>query len=705
MCRFWSKAQLVDIRTMNIEDFHHEHTQELMAKAGAEENFTRSSFVEEICTTLEDEGFITGYTQTDFKHTTKGIAVDAWSYDDELACLTLIIGDYRDSADLEKLTNTEISKAFRRLVKFLESSLQGGFAEELDESMPVTELAWMIRDSSAEIAKVNLILASNAVLSDRVATLPSYQVGDFATSYEVWDLGRIHRMRVSGKTREDIWIDFNQQGSEPLPCLPAYLGDEAVQSYLLIIPGTVLADLYQNYGERLLEQNVRTFLQFRSGINKGIRNTILNEPHMFFSYNNGLAATAEEVVTDDNDRKILKVRNLQIVNGGQTTASIFTARRKDKAQLENVYVQVKLSVVPQEKVEDVVPRISECSNTQNKVNAADFFSNHPFHLRIEELSRRLWAPAPDGGIKETHWFYERARGQYANQQANLTDAQRKKFLLMNPRNQMFTKTDLAKFILSFEELPHMVSLGAQKAFAGSRTSAGFVQQVTKQWEKNNGKSFNELWFKRAVAKAIFFRQVDKMVFSQAWYGGYKANIVTYTLAKFASIVRKAGKRIDFLAIWNNQELPEPILLKLEEIAETVNSILIDPPEDTTSNVTEWAKKTECWELVEKEPINLGRGLGNHLINPEEDKERQKEGENVRVIQDGIQAQTYVFEKGAEYWGRLREWNAINKKLTMKELSILSIACNIPSKFPSEKQSPILIDAEKRAIDEGFFPPA
>ena len=207
---------------------------------------------------------------------------------------------------------------------------------------------------------------------------------------------------------------------------------------------------------------LRTFLQFRGKVNKGIRNTIQNEPEMFFAYNNGLTTTAESVETDKARERIRSVTNFQIVNGGQTTASIFTATKKDKAALSKVYVQVKLTVIPPERAEAVVPRISEYANTQNKVSAADFFSNHPFHLRIEELSRRIWAPSPTGGLRETHWFYERARGQYANAQANLTPAKQREFLAKNPRSQMFTKTDLAKFEYSMSMRPHIVSLGAQE---------------------------------------------------------------------------------------------------------------------------------------------------------------------------------------------------------------------------------------------------
>lgn len=688
---------------MGIEEYFTDFQQDLMAKAGAEENFTRSIFLDQMCSLLENEGIISGYDLTEHKITSRGQAVDGWSFDDELSTLTLILGDFRSAGKLESLTNTELGNAFKRLRNFVDAALKPKFTSSLEESDPVASLAWMIQDSRSNIEKINLIIVSNAQLSSRVAELPADKAGGINTSYEVWDFGRVYRSETSGKSREDIEIDFQNVDGGGVPCLPAYTGEDSLKSYLLVMPGQILSDLYRDYGERLLEQNVRTFLQFRGKINKGIRNTIVNEPSMFFSYNNGLSATAEAVETAADNTKLLKVKNLQVVNGGQTTASIFTANKKEKADLSKVYVQIKLSVIEPELVEEVVPRISEYSNTQNRVNAADFFSNHPFHLRIEEFSRRLWAPSPEGGVQQTHWFYERARGQYANQQANLTPAEKKKFLAQNPRRQMFTKTDLAKFVLSFDEAPHEVSLGAQKAFSGTPRTKGLVGRISKIWDKHDGREFNEVWFKRAIAKAIFFKELDRLVFRMPWYAGYKANIVTYTLAKFTCMVREAGQHIDFLAIWEKQQLPEAIENQLSDIAETVNSMLSNPPEGTTSNISEWAKKELCWDKVREVSIALSPDVETLLIDHEQSKEREKEGSRTQVIQDSIHAQTYVVEKGAAHWEQLREWNRTNRKLSAKELGILNIACSIPRKIPSDKQASLLVKTEERAKFEGFFP--
>ena len=222
-------------------------------------------------------------------------------------------------------------------------------------------------------------------------------------------------------------LDFAEMMGDGLPCLPAHLNSATYKSYLVVMPATVLAELYGKYGSRLLEQNVRSFLQVRGNVNKGIRATIMNDPEMFFAYNNGITATARDVENGKhaNGIVIVSLKDLQIVNGGQTTASLFHTHRKDKASLENIFVQMKLSVIDEEKSEEVVPRISEYANTQNKVNAADFFSNHPFHVRMEGFSRRLWAPAQQGAQRETKWFYESARGQYADAQSKLTPRREK----------------------------------------------------------------------------------------------------------------------------------------------------------------------------------------------------------------------------------------------------------------------------------------
>jgi len=681
---------------MSINEYYTEFMQSIYARSGAEQNFTETVFTEQMCDFLVDIATVQNYTYSVYRNSTRGIRVDAWDFIEDSEDLYLFITDFRFSNEIETLSNSDVLRDFRRLEKFFTESLKHDFQFSLEESSPGYELAREIYqlNQSKIISTVHFFLITNAQLSKRVLELNRKNIEGFNCTYSIWDISRLYRLELSGKVREDIIIDFKDFVAEGIPCLPAFTGSDEFASYLLVMPGIILADLYDKFGERLLEQNVRTFLQFRGNVNKGIRNTIQNEPEMFFAYNNGLTTTAESVQTNISHNKILSVKNLQIVNGGQTTASIFTAAKKNKADLSKVYVQIKLTIIQPEKVEFVVPRISEYANTQNKVSAADFFSNHPFHLRIEEFSRRLWAPSPQGGLRESHWFYERARGQYVNAQANLSQSKKNEFLNKNPRAQMFTKTDLAKFEYSIAKQPHIVSMGAQKNFAK------FANEIGQRWE-NNEKQFNELYFQNIISKAILFRFLDKNIMKQSWYGGYKANIITYSLSKLSDMISKTGKFLNYEQIWKDQKLLPSLEDQLLIIAELVNKHIQDTPDGIT-NVTEWCKKESCWARLQEKPLSLSQEVEINLIGDEEVKSQKVEAEKTQKIDNGIFTQKYVLEKGGNYWKQLAKFGLEESFLSPKEMSILEIACSIPYKIPSEKQSVIIVNVEEKLKKEGFF---
>jgi len=260
---------------------------------------------------------------------------------------------------------------------------------------------------------------------------------------------------------------------------------------------------------------------------------------------------------------------------------------------------------------------------------------------------------------------------------------------------MFTKTDLAKFEHSLHMQPHIVSLGAQKNFAK------FASEIGKKWEKNE-KQFNELYFQGIIASAILFRFLDKNIMKQNWYGGYKANIVTYSTAKLVHMVSTVGKYLDLAQIWKTQRLSDALKIQLLDIAELVNSYIQDTPEGIT-NVTEWCKKELCWEKLQKIPIKINQKVLVDLLDSDTIKLRKKEAENGQKMDNGISAQKYVFEKGAEYWKKVAQFGLYGELLSRKEMSIIEIACKIPNKIPSEKQSKIIIIIEKKLKDEGFFP--
>lgn len=677
--------------------FFHDFRQEILAGAEASNNFQLSEFMRCVSDELIETGVIEGFEICYYK-AQRGMRADGFWFNDD-GVLDLFVADFESREELTSLTKTEAEAALRRALNFLAASLTKNLYTELEITSPEYGLSRQISDRQSSLRRVNIILFSERKLSDRLQTLDNESFIGIDVTYQIWDITRIHRLRSSRSHKEPLDLDFLEMFGKGVASLPAHLGSDSYRSYLVVMPGVILSNLYDRFGARLLEQNVRCFLQARGNVNKGIRATILNEPEMFFAYNNGITATAQEVETRQGESglEIIKMRDLQIVNGGQTTASLFHTQRKDKATLDKIFVQMKLAVIDNEKSDSVVPRISEYANTQNKVNAADFFSNSPFHVRMEEFSRRIWAPAREGAQRETKWFYERARGQYADAQSSLTKSEQNRFKAEKPKTQMFTKTDLAKFENVWDDHPKWVNLGAQKNFAH------YAARIGAEWEKSPD-NFNEFYYRRAIARAIIFKSTEKIVSSQSWYnGGYRANIVAYSLALLSAVCHRCKMDIDYLRIWQNQKLPESLMEAIKLSAEFVNKAIINPPVGI-SNISEWCKKEACWNAIKEKTdqliVNLGRNIG-YMITYERRTEENNNSKNIQKIDNGIYAQREVLNISPSKWQNLAQNINIRKIVTPTEFDIIQVACQIPTKIPTEKQSMILIKILEKIKNEGI----
>ncbi len=680
---------------IDMDEFHKEMFQDIHGRADAEGMLTEDTFFEVFTEPLIDAGEL---ETADRVHYTapRGIRVDGYGGDPRTAdgVLSLIVSDFRQSSDHSTLTATEMDAAFKRLLNFIDRCLHEDFRNALEESSPAFGLADLIGTRWESINRIRLILISNRVLSSRVDGREAGELRDTPVSYSVWDLGRIHRFVTSGREREDIVVDLEEYG-EPLLILPAHIDAADYKAYLAVIPGAQLARIYERWGARLLEQNVRVFLQARGKVNRGIRTTIEHDPNMFFAYNNGITATAESIKTAAGPEGLMltSMRNFQIVNGGQTTASIHAALRNPNANLDDVFVQMKLSIVDHEVAQTVVPKISEFANSQNRVSAADFFSNHPFHIRMEEFSRRLYAPSPDGQFRESKWFYERARGQYQDQRARGTAKERRMFEAQYPRKQLLTKTDLAKYMNVWRCKPEMVSRGAQKNFAD------FAAFLGGEWNRNpNG--FNEAYFHEAIAKAIIFKTVERIVTEQPWYqGGYRANVVAYTIAKLAHDLEQRERSLDFQHIWRVQSVSEGLGNALTVAATTVHNVIVDPPA-SHRNVTEWAKQQACWNRVERLRVKWPASLEQELLTDEEVISNKRAAAKDQRELNGIEAQTAVVSAGAEFWKSLKQWGVDEGMLSPTDAGVLDVASAVPAKLPSEKQSLRTMKILKRLQDAG-----
>jgi hypothetical protein len=266
---------------------------------------------------------------------------------------------------------------------------------------------------------------------------------------------------------------------------------------------------------------------------------------------------------------------------------------------------------------------------------------------------------------------------------------------------MITKTDLAKYILSFEGKPYVVSLGAQKAFAGSSREPGFVSYITQRWTTENDTFFGELWFQHAISKAILFRDLDRAILKAPWYTAYKANIVTYTLARFQHAIETEGRVINYTEIWQKQATPHAIAQDLLNLAKRVSESLLNPPENTTRNVSEWAKQPSCWSLIKELSWLPSEETRRYTLESSAAKSEVRKGMRDQGDLNKIQSLVYITEKGISYWQSLSDWNEKHRILSPDELAALRIAC-CPGKVPMDRQAKLLIEGERRAKSEGFW---
>lgn len=680
-----------------LEQFREDFLQEIYSTAQSGDNFHESSFIELYAKELLESGEIDD--ELSLSHWSEtGVKVDGYSFNEDDGILNLFISIFSQNTEDKSLTQTEVTQAFKRVENFFSKSFDKKYYSKLEESTSIYDLSYQIHKNKKNISKVKYYILSNKILSDRVEGIPSKENERTSFSYHIWDISRLFRMNSSNQKKEDIFIEFDEITNESIYCLPAHLNTKDYQSYLLVMPGTLLATLYSKYDSRLLEQNVRTFLQARGKVNKGIRNTILLQPEKFFAYNNGLTTTAENIELEETSKglKVKSLKNLQIVNGGQTTASICSAMKKDKAKLDQIFVQVKLTIVNPELVDELVPKISEYANTQNKVNAADFFSNHPFHIRMEEFSRRIFAPAMDGGHKQTKWFYERARGQYQDAQTNKTPTERKKYQLKYPKKQLISKTDLSKFENVWKGIPHIVAQGAQNSFVT------FAKELAKNWEKDE-KNYNELYFKTAIAKAKIFKATETLISDSSWYdGGYRAQTVAYSIAYLSEWIKKQKLYFDFIKIWENQALTNATIMALNTITKSIYDELINPPAGI-ANISQWAKREGCWQSIKNLDINISESLKDELISIEDNKDEKKKAKKVQRIDNGIEAQKLVYRiAGQGKWPEIKQFGLNNDMLTQQEISLFDMACVIPNKIISEKQALLLVSSFHNLEDIGLI---
>ena len=536
--------------------------------------------------------------------------------------------------------------------------------------------------------------------------------------------------------KDPIIVDFDADYNSPLPCIKMPDVSDNVDCYLCIIPGTVLSQVYHKYHQQILEQNVRTFLQFKGASNKGIRDTMIGhtatpaekrkgimdsdpEPDMFFAYNNGISTTASEIIlrTTEQGQEIVKIKDWQIVNGGQTTASISAVlgmKGVNISQLSKVFVAMKVSVIKnKDNQSSIVQRISRFANTQSAVKKSDFNINEPFLQELETQSRQQWV-TNFAGKPVSKWFFERTRGQYLDKAKRTSGkAAEREFYAEYPKRQMFDKTLLSKFMMAWLLDPSSVCKG------GENNYAKFFTRM-----KTNGMKFDAETYHRTIAKCILFKAID------AFYGkdglalpGYKSNMVAYTLAALSHL---SSKKLDLISIWNQQFVITPsvqneltidilnvyakllcgaehvaykvkvpyktpdgrtrnryeprqisqddilkikgtVLYKVMEVVKKVEPLIWDHivNVDEGTNINEWTKAARCWDALKAKLDNEGKtySIPEELISSASEVETEINEGQQRVIDEAANYDESV-------WFGINRWAKETEALTPRETSFM-----------------------------------
>ena len=693
---------------MELVDYRKDYLENVKMLAAADMSGTAATFVKCILENLQDLNVISDFEECfDIgKFGRKNYRVDAYSFDDYDCSMSIFIADFEGEDIISTLTLTEAKALFEKINTFFDGSLNGNFRHEMEISTPVYDFVERIVNLENTIRKFRFFIVTDKIMSEKISSFEQGEINGIPIEYNIWDMQRLYRVMSTGDGHEPVEINFLELTENGLPCLEASdASTDDVKCLLCVIPGEILADLYDTYGSTLLEGNVRSFLSAKGNVNKNIRKTILEadgeSKRMFFAYNNGISATATsvEINVGQGGSFITSINNLQIVNGGQTTASLSNTRFKDKADLSGIYVQMKLTVIPNhEQAQILIPKISRGSNSQNKVSDADFFSNHEFNVRMQQISRRIYAPAVNGLQYETHWFYERSRGQYEQEQSKMTKAEKKKYQMQNPKEQKITKTDIAKYQNAWREYPYFVSLGAQKNFTK------FANFIVEEWDKDDIQ-FNEQFYRNIVVIAIIFKCIDKIVPKQEWYEkGYKANIVVYTLSYLHYLinVQYPAHELNMRLIWDKQKVPDNLYDELVKMTKFVFLHITDDKRPIT-NVTEWCKKEQCWIALKAKKYEISSSIEDILIDKEEIKKVRLNGRREHIVVNGIQVQAEVVSKGQEYWEAALSWGKSKNLLNEIEMSFLSAATKMNvGRIPSEKQCQRIVNIEAKLLDEGFL---
>ncbi len=687
--------------------------------------------------------------------------IDGYAFDETDRSLILVISDFQDSYSPDKLTMTRVDELYWRLYYFLDEACNGRLEDYFDDSNEALKIGNLFKkriaansDDDSRILKVRFFILTNKELDTKLLetnllettirkskgktrkakTTRKIKKSDFndkPLEVNLWHLERFYEMENSNSNEPiliDIENDFPELGYKGIPCIKGNVGEGlGYEAYIAIIPGNLLASIYIEHGSKVLEGNVRAFLgtSGSKSVNSGIRRTINTEPTKFFTYNNGIATTAADVEVENVEGEFLikKIVDLQIINGGQTTASLAEAvLKRTNPSLEGIFVPMKLTVIEDRETENedgvrfydqMVQSIARYANSQNKVTAADFFSNEPFHIWMEKMSKKHLAPPSQYAIP-TGWYYERSRKKYKQEQLKLKGTDIKRFEAKYPKKQVITKEQLAMYLTTIECKPHIVSKGKNWVMKE------FGAYISEEYNQHR-ETFNEFYFERCICAAIIFRTVDNYLEKNKdsakrptgfWYktGGYKLNIVPYSIAKLLSSIPKEYT-LNWKKIWEKQALSPAFVHEIEKLTKMTNDFIC---ESRGIIVTEYCKRQSTWETFnQKVHYEPSKEFIAELVPKNQVEEETRSANTEQKEINDLQQVMNMVTKGAEYWarvldeGRKRSLLSYQEQTAINQIIKMSSSGNIPEsktgKLPSRIMSSVktTLAAEDKILSEGI----
>lgn len=636
----------------------------------------REIFLSEVYDGLSEEYDQCELALSDYDSITTDMRIDGFDLVKE-DLISLYISDYGD-ANLREFTKHDYEQLLCKAVKFIQESKEGLY-KKLDDSTEIYRLSEYIYNYSKKIHKYHIFVVTNGIrnFGDKI-DLKKLAGASFIED-TIIDLDKIKELKIfEHEEIEEINANLLSDFGVKYQCVECPSDDEDKKVYLFFIDGRVLGSLYEQYGYDLLDGNVRAYLKKTQKVNKGIYETIKNEPYNFSIFNNGLSTVANSVIIDP-EGNITEIKGWRIVNGGQTTATIDEAL-KNKIDLKNVKVAVKMTVLYEHpNDEEFIAKISECANTQNKVNKSDFSSNEKYHVELESLSRNVSVPSNIENHSFEKWFYERTKGKY-----DLERARKSKdiFEAEFPKKKKFDKTLLAKAVMSWEQEPFTVSLGKEKNF----------MTFNNRIRANSGLfKLDEEYYQDLIGSIILFKYCDKRI-GLLKQGGYKANILTYVIAELSYL---SNRKLNLKRFWELQEVPEALDSIIDDLAKEIYNIITNPPVGNT-NVAMWCRKKECWNQIRDYDFNIK--IPSVLLSENQyDFAKQTEMTSVNgKLKD-------VMEVTANEWGSISVWGKETELLTANErkMAFSMLKAVQQGRSLSPKQIDYAKSIFKKACENGF----